>query len=334
VKERPLTHLLETYLRDIALTHASGAGVKELSYYPALAGLLSEVGKTLKPKICCVSQLRNLGSGLPDFGLFTTDQLQRSAADPLPGQKPARGVVEVKDPAVDLNALVKTPQVQGYVQEYGLALLTNLREFALVGSGPHGTAILERCVIAESETVFWQAAAHAHKTANQHGESVVEFIKRAMTHAAPILEPKDPAWLLASYARDARLRVEQAGDLALTAGWGHGGREGVTMPGKGRIIEHSDPTWGTIYDVYLNDVACWQAIPAVVWDFTIDGYQLIKKWLSYREHSLLGRDLRVEEARYVTEMARRLAALVRMQPELDANYHVVSAVVYLWPGEA
>ena len=27
-----------------------------------------------------------------------------------------------------------------------------------------------------------------------------------------------------------------AGDLALTCGWGHGGKDGVTMPAKGRIV--------------------------------------------------------------------------------------------------
>ncbi len=73
-----MTHLLETYLHEIALVHASGAGVKELSYYPALAGLLSEVGKSLKPKVRCVSHLKNLGAGMPDFGLFTADQFQRA----------------------------------------------------------------------------------------------------------------------------------------------------------------------------------------------------------------------------------------------------------------
>jgi hypothetical protein len=26
-----------------------------------------------------------------------------------------------------------------------------------------------------------------------------------------------------------------SGDLDLTAGWGHGGKDGVTMPGKGRL---------------------------------------------------------------------------------------------------
>jgi len=75
----------------------------------------------------------------------------------------------------------------------------------------------------------------------------------------------------------------EKGDLAITAGWGHPGKEGVTMPGKGSIVERSDSTWGVVYNVYLNDAAYWQNIPAKVWEFTIGGYQVVKKWLSYRE---------------------------------------------------
>ncbi|MDO9557089.1 MAG: type ISP restriction/modification enzyme [Coriobacteriia bacterium] len=81
-----------------------------------------------------------------------------------------------------------------------------------------------------------------------------------------------------------------------------------------------------------NDVAYWRCVPANVWRYTIGGYQVIKKWLSYRERALLGRDLKPEEARYVTEMVRRIAALVFMQPELDANYERVKADVWEWGG--
>jgi hypothetical protein len=41
-------------------------------------------------------------------------------------------------------------------------------------------------------------------------------------------------------------------------------------------------------DVYLNDVAYWSNVPLRVWEYTIGGYQVIKKWLSYREKKLLG----------------------------------------------
>ena len=49
------------------------------------------------------------------------------------------------------------------------------------------------------------------------------------------------------------------------------------------------------------------------------------KWLSYREHKILGRPLRADEARYVTEMARRIAGILLLQPVLDENYRNVKA---------
>jgi hypothetical protein len=85
-------------------------------------------------------------------------------------------------------------------------------------------------------------------------------------------------------------------------------------------------------DVYLNNVAYWKNIPARVWDYTIGGYQVIKKWLSYRELEMLGRPLTPEEAREVMKIARRIAAIVLLEPELDANYQYTKTNVYSWPG--
>jgi hypothetical protein len=44
-----------------------------------------------------------------------------------------------------------------------------------------------------------------------------------------------------------------------------------------------------------------------------------------REQPLLGRALSPTEIRYVRDMARRLAALRLMAPDLDANYRVCAA---------
>jgi hypothetical protein len=60
-------------------------------------------------------------------------------------------------------------------------------------------------------------------------------------------------------------------------------------------------------------------------------YQVIKKWLSYREEDILGRPLTVEEAREVMNIARRLAAILLLQPALDANYQRCKGEVYPWP---
>ena len=44
-----------------------------------------------------------------------------------------------------------------------------------------------------------------------------------------------------------------------------------------------------------------------------------------------GRGLKMEEAEYVTEMVRRIAALVLLQPDLDHNYETVKAGSWAWP---
>ena len=87
----------------------------------------------------------------------------------------------------------------------------------------------------------------------------------------------------------------------------------------------------TTSNVYLNDTAYWRNVPANVWEYTIGGYQVIKKWLSYREYGLLGRALTTDEAREVTHMARRIAAIVLLYPALDTNYMAVKQTTAPWP---
>ena len=55
--------------------------------------------------------------------------------------------------------------------------------------------------------------AQPQKFAEQVGRSFGEFLKRALTQSVALREPKDVAWFLASYARDALQRVEAAGAL-------------------------------------------------------------------------------------------------------------------------
>ena len=60
-----------------------------------------------------------------------------------------------------------------------------------------------------------------------------------------------------------------------------------------------------------------------MWAYTLGGYPVIKKWLSYREKELLGRALTVDEVRHVMHVARRVAALLLLEPALDASYAAV-----------
>ena len=84
-------------------------------------------------------------------------------------------------------------------------------------------------------------------------------------------------------------------------------------------------------DIYLSDVAYWSNIPTKVWDYNIGCYQVIKKWLSYREDPLLGRPLTKDEVRYVQEMARRITAILLLEAALNANYESIKQHTFPWP---
>ena len=62
--------------------------------------------------------------------------------------------------------------------------------------------------------------------------------------------------------------------------------------------------------LHLNDRAYWRNVPAAVWRYKLGGYQVLKKWLSYRERNILGRPLRPEEVQHFTDTARRIAAIL------------------------
>ena len=51
-------------------------------------------------------------------------------------------------------------------------------------------------------------------------------------------------------------------------------------------------------------------MPAAVWDYKLGGYQVLKKWLSYRERPVLGRPLMPAEVQHFAETARRIAAIL------------------------
>jgi hypothetical protein len=66
-----------------------------------------------------------------------------------------------------------------------------------------------------------------------------------------------------------------------------------------------------------------RAVPLNVWEYTLGGYQVLKKWLSYRELQLLGRPLHEEEVRYFSQVVGRIAAILLMGSSLDANYDAI-----------
>jgi hypothetical protein len=160
---------------------------------------------------------------------------------------------------------------------------------------------------------------------------------------ADLLDPSRAVVGVTSGTIDAVLRqtgvLERVGggsatssDFAMTARWGARDARGAVMPGPGRIIERPyGPLESATHaqrevlgehtmDIYLNEHLFWRNIPTEVWGFTIGGFQVLKKWLSYRADAVIGRPLTLAEVNYVSETARRLAAIRMLGSLLDANY--------------
>ncbi len=202
----------EEFFEAVRKVRALGAGTPETAYYPALSTLFERVGTSLSPKVLALSQLSNTGAGSPDFGLFAANQIQKG--EPRKGQMPERGVVEVKAVADD-SLFTSTPaQLSKYFDAYRLVLVTNLRAFQLVGEDINGSATrLEAFALAETAADFWALVQTPAASAKTHGLAFVEYLRRALTQNVALVQPKDVAWFLASYARDALARVDAAGDL-------------------------------------------------------------------------------------------------------------------------
>ncbi len=206
-----LAAAVEAYFADLRRVRASGGATGERSSYGPLANLLNAVGATLKPKVFCVGELADQGAGHPDFGLYAAKQVQKGR--PREGQTPERGVVEVKSAGDNAWLIADSDQVNRYWGRYQLVLVTNTRDFVLVGPNPAGGGMtLESFCLADNEAAFDHKLEKPRAFAGEIGSRLGEYLCRALSHQAALTEPKDLAWLLASYARDGLSRVEAAGD--------------------------------------------------------------------------------------------------------------------------
>ena len=219
---RQLTAAVEAYFVDLRRVRASGGGTGERSSYAPFANLLNAVGATLKPKVFCVGELADQGAGHPDFGLYGAKQVQRGR--PREGQTPEHGVVEVKPAGVGASSggdawlTAAGDQISRYWNRYRLVLVTNARDFVLVGEDAAGRpAKLETFRLADSADDFHRRLEEPRAFARKVGAGLGEYLCRALSHRAALTEPKDLAWLLASYARDGLARVEAAGDASALA---------------------------------------------------------------------------------------------------------------------
>ena len=212
-----LTAAVEAYFAHLRSIRASGGATDERSYYPPLSNLLDAVGSTLRPKVFCVTELAQQGAGHPDLGLYASHQRQKGKIKQ--GQVPERGVMEVKPAGDDAWITAEGSQVSQYWGHYRLVLVTNTHDFVLLGEDAQGQPTkLETFRLAGSAGEFEQRLQHPRAFARDVGPAFGEYLCRALSHRARLSEPRDLAWLLASYARDGLARVEAAGDASsLTA---------------------------------------------------------------------------------------------------------------------
>ena len=206
-----LTTAVENYFADLQRIRASGGSTPELSYYPPLTNLLNAVGSTLKPKVFCISAMAQQGADHPDFGLYSASQIQKGK--PRQGQLPESGVIEVKPATDDAWLTADGGQVSKYWGLYRIVLVTNTRDFVLLGEDAAGHPVkLETFRLAGSAEEFDRLLQKPRAFARAAGAGLGEYLSRALSHTASLAEPRDLARLLASYARDGLARVEANGD--------------------------------------------------------------------------------------------------------------------------
>ena len=215
VTGRKLTAAVEDYLDDLRKIRTSGGGTAETSYYPPLTNLLNAVGGVLKPKVFCINQVAEQGAGHPDLGLFAANQVLKGQPKQGQGQKPERGVVEVKPASDDAWLTADSTQVSRYWGLYRLVLVTNTRDFVQLGEDVHGQpAKLETFRLAGSAADFEAKLQYPRTFARSIGPALAEYLGRALSHRATLAEPRDLARLLASYARDGLAQVEASGEAS------------------------------------------------------------------------------------------------------------------------
>ncbi len=205
---------VEDYLDDLRKIRASGGGTAETSHYPPLTNLLNAVGGALKPKVFCINQVAEQGAGHPDLGLFAANQVQKGQPKQGQSQKPECGVVEVKPAGDDAWLTADSSQVSRYWGLYRLVLVTNTRDFVLLGEDSQGQPSKWETFRLADAADFEAKLRHPRAFANSVGPALAEYLGRALSHRATLAEPRDLARLLASYARDGLARVEASGDAS------------------------------------------------------------------------------------------------------------------------
>ena len=107
---------------------------------------------------------------------------------------PERDVVEAKSPGDDAWLTAASGKASRYWERYRLVLVTNARDFVLVGEDANAKpATLETLRLVSSEDEFLHRLETPRAFAHDVGASLGEYLARALSHRAALTEPKDLA---------------------------------------------------------------------------------------------------------------------------------------------
>ena len=232
--------ILSDYLGEIARIRATRAGTGEISYYGALAGALNAAGERLKPRVFCVPNLRNRGSGFPDMGLFVRDARRTPRRIGQRRRRRSAAWSRSMTSRPICRSRLASEQVRRYLAAYGLVLVTNYRDFVLLGRDARGQARAagKLSVSAAPRGDAFFTLARSQRRPAGLAARFAEFLERVLLHQAPLARPEDVAFFLASYARDALARVEEQASLPAFAELRNALQEALGLRFEGPKGEH------------------------------------------------------------------------------------------------
>ena len=101
--------------------------------------------------------------------------------------------MEVKTASDDAWLTADSAQVSRYWERYRLALVTNTRDFVLLGEDSQGNpAKLETLRLADSAADFEAKLQHPRAFANSVGPALAEYLGRALSHRATLADTPRP----------------------------------------------------------------------------------------------------------------------------------------------
>ena len=170
---------ISQYLNDCRARKSTGAVTPETSLYSPFEILLNAAAEGLNPSVRCFMNLKNIDSNMPDGGVFTSDQFDPADLDRPASLQPAHGVIECKKPTDEVLEIAETEQVSRYWKQFNQVLVTNYREFLLLGRDDRGGVVpLEHFKLVDTANDFSKKS--VTKIDTEQGEACLDFLRRCL----------------------------------------------------------------------------------------------------------------------------------------------------------